>query len=77
MSKLGGEKGGKWYESSKYYLSKSAVADFQNLEILGGFLQAHVSKSPMADFRKSANLAGMCAEHIVTKTLSIFQATNY
>ena len=49
----------------------------ENLEILGGFLQAHVSKSPMPDFRKSANLGGTCAEHIVTKTLCIIQATNY
>ena len=73
----GGEKSGKWYESSKYGFSKSAVADFRKSGNLGGISTSTFQKSPMPDFRKSANLGRTCAEHIVTKTLCIIQATNY
>ena len=45
MSKLGGRKSGKWYESSKYYFSKSAVADFRKSGNFGGDFYKHMSVS--------------------------------
>ena len=45
---FGGRKSGKWYASSKHFLSKSAVANFCKL---GSYVQ-------LADFTKSSNWLG-------------------